>query len=403
MPKFAYVATRPDGSTVKGVEEALSSSLAQTALISRDMDPISVVEKKSVMQFEITKKKVPRKELMHFSRQLAVFVRAGIPILDAMDVIAEGTVNKLFKKSLEEIIEALKAGDTFAGAAAAHPEAFPPFYLGILRSAELTGNLDAVLDQLSDYIERDLEAKRKITSALVYPGVVMVMSVFTVVILTAFVLPRFEKFFSGLHAQLPLPTRILLNTSHFLTTWWFLFAGLFALVVIGTMVALRTERGRNARDRLLLRMPVVGDLWIHALLERFCRILSSMVGAGVPLPEAMRVTADATNNAVYKRGLMTAREAMVRGEGLARPLAATHLFPPAANQMFRVGEDTGTLDEQLHTAAVYFDRELDYKIKRFTNLFEPAVIVVMGVVVGFVAIALVSAMYGIFRQVNVPG
>jgi type IV pilus assembly protein PilC len=401
MPKYAYVAMKSDGTTVKGVEEALTLGLAHSALLERELEPVKVHEKKSVMQFEITRKKVPRKELMHFSRQLAVFVRAGIPILDAMDVITEGTTNKLFKKSLGEIIEALKAGDTFAGAASAHPEAFPPFYLGILRSAELTGNLDVVLDQLSEYIERDLEAKRRISSALVYPGVVMAMSVVTVVVLTAFVLPRFEKFFASLDAKLPLATRILLNGSKFLTDWWVFFVGAVLALVIFIGVALRTQRGRDGRDRLLLRVPVIGDLWVHALLERFCRILSSMVGAGVPLPEAMLVTADATNNAVYRKGLITARDAMVRGEGLARPLAATKLFPASANQMFRVGEDTGTLDEQLHTAAVYFDRELDYKIKRFTNLFEPAVIVLMGLIVGFVAIALVSAMYGIFNQVNV--
>lgn len=400
MPKYAYVATKPDGSTVKGVEQALSPGLAQSALLERDLEPVKVTEKKSVMQFEITKKKVPRKELMHFSRQMAVFVRAGIPILDALGVITDGTTNKLFKKSLEEIIEALKAGDTFAGAAAAHPEAFPPFYLGILRSAELTGNLDSVLDQLSEYIERDLEARRKITSAMVYPGVVLVMAIVTVVVLTAFVLPKFERFFSDLDAKLPLPTRMLLSTSHFLSTWWFVFAGVGAVVFFALVFALRTPWGRAARDALILRLPVAGDLMRHAVLERFCRILSSMVGSGVPLPEALSVTSEATNNAVYQRGLTTAREAMVRGEGLARPLAGTGLFPPAANQMFKVGEETGTLDKQLSTAATYFDRELDYKIKRFTNLFEPAVIILMGLVVGFVAIALVSAMYGIFRQVK---
>ena len=401
VPKFSYTAIAPSGETVKGVEEAHTINLAHMALAERELQPVSVKEKKSLWQLEVTQKKVPRKELMHFSRQLAVFIRAGIPILDALETINSEMGNKQFKKVLEEMMEALRGGDTFANSAAAHPEAFPEFYIGILRSAELTGNLDTVLDQLSEYIDRDLEARRKITSALVYPAVVFVMSIVTVVVLAAYVLPRFRTFFDSLDAKLPLPTRMMLSISDFLSTWWWVFALLGIFLAIFLSVGLRTEQGKAIRDKVILRTPVIGDLMRHAVLERFCRILSSMVRAGVPLPEAMKVTSDATNNVVYKKGLDDAREAMLRGEGLAAPLAQTGLFPAAANQMFRVGEDTGSLDDQLHTAAVYFDRELDFKIKRFTNLFEPAVILFMGVVVGFVAIALVSAMYGIFRQVQV--
>ena len=357
-------------------------------------------KKKSILQFELTKKKVPRKDLMHFSRQLAVFIKAGIPILDALQTIEEEANNKAFKEVLSDIIEQLRAGRTFSDAARQHPEAFPPFYLGILQSAEYTGELDVILVQLSDYIDRDLEARNKIKSALTYPAVIMVMSVVVVVILVSFVLPRFATFFDSLDAKLPLPTRILLSTSGFLTDYWFLFAGGLAVLVLGVVAALRTERGISARDRIVLKTPVIGDLMNHVVLERFCRILASMMTAGVPLPEAMRVTAEATSNAVYRKALGEAREKMMRGEGLAVPLADTGLFPSSARQMFKVGESTGTLDEQLHTAAQYFKRELDYKIKRFTDLFEPAILVFVGLVVGFVAIALVSAMYGIFGQVN---
>jgi type IV pilus assembly protein PilC len=356
--------------------------------------------KKSILQFEITKQKVPRKDLMHFSRQLAVFIRAGIPILDALSTIHEELSNKTFRRVLGEIIDDLRGGATFAGAASLHPEAFPPFYLGILRSAELTGRLDDVLDQLSDYIDRDLEASNKIKSALTYPLVIMVMSVAVVIILVGWVLPRFETFFDSLHVELPLPTRMLLSLASFLTNYWWAILAVVASVGLAAAVVVRTEDGKLLRDRILLKLPVLGDLINHAILERFCRIMSSMMSAGVPLPDAMRVTSEATSNRVYERGLDSAREAMLRGEGLAGPLAATGLFPPSARQMFRVGEDTGSLDAQLHTAAVYFERELDYKIKRFTSLFEPAILVIVGVVVGFVAIALVSAMYGIFSQAN---
>lgn len=357
-------------------------------------------KRKSILQFELTKKKVARKDLMHFSRQLAVFIRAGIPILDALQVIQEEMASKALSEVLADIVEQLKGGATFATAAAAHPEAFPPYYLGILQSAELTGRLDTVLEQLSGYIDRDLEARSKIKSAMTYPAIIMVMSIFVVVVLVGFVLPRFEVFFEDLNAELPLPTRMLLGLSDFLTSWWYVILAALGVVIAALITLLRTARGKHLRDRLLLRTPVLGDVLHHVVLERFCRILSSMMTAGVPLPDAMRVTAEATSNHVYRVGLAGARERMMRGEGLAAPLAATGLFPASARQMFRVGESTGTLDDQLATAAVFFERELDYKIKRFTSMFEPAILIGVGLVVGFVAIALVSAMYGIFSENN---
>jgi type IV pilus assembly protein PilC len=401
MAKFKFTAITPDGATVSGIETALTASLARRALIDRDLAPIEVNEKRNILQFEITREKVPRRDLMHFSRQMAVFMKAGIPVLEALDVLTAEIGNRVFQRVLAEMADSLRAGETFASAAAEHPEAFPPYYLGILRSAELTGNLDTVLDQLSEYIERDTEARRKITSALIYPGIVLFMAIAAVVVITAFVLPRFESFFKTLHARLPLPTRVLLAISNFFVKDWFVFVGALLALALLVIFLVATPRGREVRDSLLLRVPVLGDLVQTALLERFCRILCSMVGAGVPLPEALMVTGQATTNSVFQKGLTVARDSMMRGEGLARPLAQTNLFPAAARHMFLVGESTGTLDSQLATAAYYFDRELDYKIKHFTSLFEPAVILLVGVIVGFVAIALVSAMYGIYRQVHV--
>jgi type IV pilus assembly protein PilC len=400
VAKYRYTAIGPEGTTVSGIEEATTIGQLRAALRGRDLEPMEVREKRSILQFELTKKKVPRKEVMHFSRQLAVFVRAGIPIIDGLEVIAEDTPNKVFRKVLTEMAESLRGGSTFADAAEAHPYAFPAFYRGILRSAELTGNLDVVLEQLSDYIDRDITARQKITSALVYPAVITVVSMFAVVVLLVYVLPKFKEFFDGVGAKLPLPTRIMITTGSLFGRFWWLMALVIGTLLVGGLLTVRTERGKDWRDRIMLQLPLIGDLTRHAVLERFCRILSSMVSAGVPLPDALIVTGEATNNRVYRRGVAASREAMMRGEGLAEPLAATGLFPASARQMFRVGEDTGTLDAQMATAANYFERELDYKLKRFTSLFEPAVILVAGGVVAFIAIALVSAMYGIFRQVK---
>jgi type IV pilus assembly protein PilC len=401
MEKYRYSAVDESGNKVSGTETAPSRSAAHLALLERGYQTVDVSEKRSVLQFEVTKKLVPRKDVMHFSRQLSVFVKAGIPIMEALEVIAEETPDKLLQKALLDMIDRVQAGDTFASAAAAHPEAFPNYYVGMLTSAELTGNLDVVLDQLADYIDRDIEARGKITSAMIYPAVVACMAVVVVIVLATFVMPKFVTFFKSFNAKLPRPTRMLLSISNFVSHWWWaILVGIIA--VVGGVIAMRRSRAGKARiDSIILKMPVLGDMVRTAIIERVCRILSSMLRAGVALPDAMRVTAESSNNAVYRNGLITVREEMMEGQGLAEPLARTGLFPGAARQMFRVGEETGTLDAQLATAASFYDRELDVKIKRFTGLFEPAVIIFMGVIVGFVAVALVSAMYGIYHQVKI--
>jgi type IV pilus assembly protein PilC len=401
LTKFRYLALDISGSRVSGIEMALTSGAAHLALVQRGLQPLEVTAKRSILKFEVTKKKVPRKEVMHFSRQLGVFMKAGIPIMEALEVIEEETSDKLLRKILQEMIEDLRSGDTFAAAAASHPEAFANFYVGILESAELTGNLDSVLNQLADYIERDVEARSTLTSALIYPGVVAAMSVGVVVVLATFVMPRFVTFFKSFHAKLPLPTRMLLGTSNFVSQFWYALLGGLILLAVGFVMMRRSRKGRAHLDGIILKLPVLGALVQAAVLERICRVLSSMLRAGVDLPQAMVVTADSANNAVFHAGLDKIREQMMEGQGLAGPLAETGLFPGAAKQMFRVGEETGTLDIQLETAAVYYHRELEVRVKHFTSLFEPIVIIFMGVIVGFVAVALISAMYGIYSQVKV--
>lgn len=401
MTSYRYSALDESGKRVTGVAMALSTGAAHVALLERGLQPLEVNSKQSILKFEITKKMVPRQDVMNFTRQLAVFMKAGIPIMEALEVIVEETQHKQLKKILLEMIDSLRAGDTFAAAAAVHPEAFPNFYIGILESAELTGNLDTVLNQLAEYIERDQKARTKITAALIYPAVVAGMSLVTVLVLALFVLPRFTVFFKSLHAKLPLVTRIMMSGSAFIGHWWYAEAALVVIIVGGFIAMRRSAKGKAMIDATMLKLPVVGDLTQVAILERVCRILSSMLRAGVDLPRSMAVTADSANNAVYHQALDGVREAMMEGQGLAGPIARTGLFPGAARQMFRVGEETGTLDQQLEVAAEYYNRELETKLERATALFEPAIIIFMGVVVGFVAVALISAMYGIYNQVHV--
>jgi type IV pilus assembly protein PilC len=401
VTKYAYVAVRPDGRRATGVEQAPNRRAAELALHGRELRDIRVSEKKSFLQTEISAPRVKREEVMHLSRQLGAFVRAGLPLIEAVRTIGEEATNSGVRRMMTEVEAGLRGGETLSDCLDQHPKIFPEFYRGILRSAELTGQLDTVLDQLAKYLERDLEARRKIKAASIYPSMIALMSLATVAVMAGFVLPRFKVFFASLHAKLPLPTRMLLAVTDFFTQWWWAVLAAAAVTALSVLLVLRTHGGRYARDRLVLKIPVLGVAVRFALVERFCRILSSMASAGVALPEALRVAADSLRNLVFMRALARVGDAMLEGEGLAQPLSNTGLFPPTAARMIRVGEETGTLDIQLEVTARYYEGELDYKLKKLTALFEPAVIIVMGLVVGFVAVALVSAMYGIFSQVTV--
>jgi type IV pilus assembly protein PilC len=337
---------------------------------------------------------------MHLSRQIAAFLRAGLPILEAVHAIGTENENSSVRRMMNEIEDGLRSGERFSDCLENFPKVFPPFYRGIVRSAELTGELDTVLARLSGYIQRDLEARRKIKSAMMYPLIVSAMSIVTVLILAIYVLPKFKEFFADLDAKLPLPTRMLMGLTDFLGQWWWAIAGGLVALVVLYLAITRTSGGKYARDALLLKIPVVGVTIQFTLVERFCRVLSSMVGAGVNLTEGLAVTTEALRNRVYVRRLGEVSEQILEGQGVAGPLARTGLFPGTATQMLRVGEDTGSLDTQLEVTAEYYETELDYKIAKLTALFEPIVIIVMGLVVGFVAVALVSAMYGIFNQVD---
>jgi len=339
-------------------------------------------------------------DLMHLSRQLAAFLRAGIPILDGLDLLSREASNATLRRALADVAEGLRQGEPLAEAFDRHPKVFPPAYRSMIRSAELSGNLDTVLDRLTVYVEREVVARNQIRSAMTYPAVIVVLSVAVSVLLVTFVLPKFRVFFASFDQELPLPTRMLLGLSDLIRDWWWAgLTGSVVLVVLATMY-LRTDRGKLRRDHVLLRVPVIGAAIRYSVVERFARVMASMLQAGVPLGEAMNVAGDATGNRPAAIALRTARETMLRGDGIAGPLADTGLFPAPARQMLRVGEDTGSLDEQLETVASFYEKELDYKVKQITTLMEPAVLIVMGAIVGFVALALVSAMYGIYGKVG---
>ena len=400
MPKYRYAAVGATGGRQSGTISAPSAVSARYELVSRELTVRSLRERKGFTQIEITKKPVKPQDVANLSRQLSAFLRAGIPVIDAIEAISEES-NKEMRSMLQELAARLRAGEPFSDAIAAHSESFPSYYPGIVRSAELSGQLDDVLEQLATYIERDLAPRGKIKSALTYPGVLLGMTVVTVVVLVGFVLPKFKVFFKGFGAKLPFTTKLLLDVGDLFTAYWWILAAFFGLSAVILVPFFKSTRGKYFLDRLALRVPVLREVVRASVVERFCRILAAMVQAGIPIADAMTAAIDSTDNQVFSTKLILATERMLRGEGLAMPLRETNLFPGMVTQMMRVGEETGTLDHQLEIAADYYEGQLQFKLERMTALFEPMMIIVMGLVVGFVAVALVSAMYGIYNQPGV--
>ena len=342
MPRFKYTALAEGGEEVSGEVESISEAAARGMLLRRNLEVTEIGKaRKKFSEIEITSERVPPTEIMHFSRQLGAFVRAGIPIADGLDAIADSTGSKRWREIIQTMREEIASGMPFSEALEPHADVLPPYYLGIIRSAELTGRLDDALEQLSEYMERDFETRSKIKSALAYPMVVLALAVVVVIILTAYVLPKFADFFDSLDAQLPLSTRMLIGFAKFSKTYWWIYPIVIGLIVGLVLWLWKGEKGRRARDRMMLRIPLVRDVVQFAVVERLCRILGAMSSAAVPLPDAMTAAMRGANNSVFEDGLQSAQERMLEGEGLAAPVEDTGLFPHAAVQMMRVGEEIG--------------------------------------------------------------
>jgi type IV pilus assembly protein PilC len=338
--------------------------------------------------------------VMAFSRQLSSFLEAGISVLDALEIVATQTGSTPMRNVIIEIRDSIHRGTSFAAAVDVHPEVFPAFYRAMLASAEYTGNLDGVLAQLSEYLERDIAAKRQVKSALTYPVIVLVIAFAAMIVMSVFVLPKFTGLYRSLGATLPLPTRMLMAFTDFMGRYWLMVLAVVAVVVLLFLAVVGGVRGKRRRDVLAMKLPLIGNLFHLISLERFCRVLASLSSAGVPLPIAIRLSADSTNNTLFQSQMVVVRETLVRGGGLYEPMVETGLFPIAARQMIQVGERTGMLGNQLGKAATYYEREVTFTMKKATELFQPAVILFVALVVGFVAVAQVAAMYSIFGQIK---
>jgi type IV pilus assembly protein PilC len=339
--------------------------------------------------------KVKPQIIVLFCRQLASFVRAGVPVTTAMETFAQEARTPALKESYTSVALDIQRGVRLSTALSAHPKVFPGILTDMVRSAEETGRLDEVLVQAGKHIAREASARQKIRAAMTYPVIIMSFALVITIGIVAFVLPKFRELYSSLGVKTPGILNAMLDLSAFIGGHALALAIGTLLVFIALGFGWRTERGRYAVDRMLLRIPLIAAMLRTSMTERFCRTLGDMLAAGVPISQTYGVVIQNVRNRVFRRALDGVGPAMASGQGMYRPLEQSGIFAPAVIQMFRVGEETGHLDDNLIEAAEMYEEELDYRIKRLTAFLEPAMIIFVGIIVGFVAVTLVTSIYSL--------
>ncbi len=399
---YTYKVHDRNGRLVEGSLEAQNEQLVVTKLREMGYTPVSVSARgasKLSMELNFGKAKVDLKDIAVFSRQLATMINSGLSILRSLAILADQTESKTLSKVVGEMKIDIERGLSLSEAVARHPDVFPTIYLAMVKSGETGGVLDDVMVRLATTLEKQMELRGKIKSAMTYPIAVAGIVVIICTAMLLFVVPMFEGMYHDLHGTLPLPTRVLIGVSDILTkVWW-----LVGLLGIGGTVLFRrwvaTPAGRLIFDQFKLRLPVFGPLIAKTSLARFSRTLASLMRSGVPIIESFDIVGQTSGSAVVEKAVFEARERVRLGESVSGALTGHDVFPPMVVQMIAVGEETGAIDELLEKIADFYDREVESTVSALTSLIEPLLMVFMGLAVGGMVIALYMPMF----QSHQPG
>lgn len=402
MPIFSYRGRSWTGRVVAGRMEANTMEVVVAQLRQQRVMLTSITPKSKSIQFKIPGfgAKVRDKELAVFTRQIATMIDAGLPLVQCLEALAAQQPNKLFKDTLIKIREDVEGGLTFAEAIKRHPTIFTPLYVNMVEAGEAGGLLDTILNRLANYIEKAMNLRRKIKGALIYPSTIVTVAFAVVIFLLVFVIPTFKAMFQGFGAALPLPTRIVLELSRLVREHILAGFGVLVVAVLGLRYYYKTEKGRRVIDRLLLRVPVFGELIRKVSVAKFTRTLGTLISSGVPILDGLDMTAKTAGNTIVEEAVQKTRSSIAEGKTIADPLKASGVFPPMVVQMISVGEQTGALDSMLAKIADFYDDEVDQAVANLTALLEPMLMVFLGVVIGGVIIAMYLP---IFKMVSVVG
>ncbi len=387
MATFVWSGRTRQGATQRGELVAKSREEVLELLRQRNISATSV-QAKAKKGFGEFGAKVKEKELVVFTRQFATMIDAGLPLVQCLEILANQAESKFFARTLSEIRAEVEGGSTYADALRKHPKAFDDLYTNMVAAGEAGGILDTILNRLSKYIEKAMKLKKQIKSAMVYPSVIVGVAVIVITILMVWVIPIFAQMFSDFGQALPGPTLLVLGVSHFMKRNIIYMGIAAAAAVFAFRKYYRTEGGRRNIDRLLLKIPVMGDLIRKASVARFTRTLGTLISSGVPILEGLVIVAKTSGNKIIEEALNSVRSSISEGKTIAEPLAQAKVFPPMVVQMIAVGEQTGALDAMLGKIADFYDDEVDAAVTALTSLLEPMLMVFLGVVIGFIVIAM---------------
>lgn len=400
---YRYLALNKEGEQTRGVLDVASEEAAERALWQRELTILGLepvrrgIDLVSLFPSVLGPK---ARDVILFSRQFATLVDSGVALTVALELLSSQISNRALARAVNQVQDDVRIGTSLSNAMAKHPLAFPELYCRMIEVGERSGNLAQVLNQLADYMERTQVTLAKVRGAMAYPAFILALAVVVVLILLNVALPPMVRLFEEFGAELPWPTLLLMGTAHFLSDHGLkLFWAAASVSLLGWIYATRPA-GRRRLHRIGLSLPLVGKISIHGAVARLSRTLSILVGSGLALPEALEFSRQTVGNVVLREALDTVRQEALQGRGLSGPLGAVRFFPRMLSYLVRIGEETGTLDSHLATAADFYEKEVDRALRTMTAVLEPALIIGIGLLVGFVAISVVLPMYDLLGAIQ---
>lgn len=392
MAIFAYRATTPDGAIAEGVIEAPDEKAAADRLKNTGFIPLKISA-----SGEGTKKgfftRSPRGDILTFTTELSALLSAGLPLDRSLNILADISESHEMKEIIVTVLRSIREGNSFSDALQKHPRTFPKLYVNMIRAGEAGGVLDIVLDKLNEFLESTKELKDHVVSAMIYPAILLATGGLSIIILLVYVLPKFSAIFAEMGTSLPLPTKIIITASSYISTYWWIVLLAVASAWAFFRGYIKTVEGRYKWDAFKLRL--MGDVIRKIETARFARTLGTLLKSGVPLLQALNNSKDIVGNQVIANAIDSVSKGAKEGKGIAGPLASAGVFPPLALSMIKVGEETGQLDTMLIKVASTYEKSLRLAIKRFLSFLEPAMILGMALVIGFVVMSMLMAIFGI--------
>jgi type IV pilus assembly protein PilC len=396
MPTFTYVARNPQGQMVTGHQDAPTQAIVVKILKEQGLTPTSIQSSAAVTTETKTRRRKQRlrrgkvgiEDLVLVSRQLATMIRAGLPLVEVLNILGEQVEKLVLRNVLRQVERDVQAGSSFYEALARHPKIFSQFFLSMIKAGEASGLLDAILDQIALYLEKAASIRRKVKSAIMYPTAVTIFAIIIMIVIMTKVVPVFEEIFEDLGEDLPMLTQIVIGVSRFVRDRWYVALASVVGIVIVLVQWGRTKSGRRIIDSWKLRLPIFGPLLLKVAVAKFSRSLGTLMRAGVNILGALEIVAKTAGNVIIEDAIMKTKISIQGGESITKPLVESGVFPPMVTRMIEVGERTGALENMLHKIAEYYEDQVDTAVAGLTSLIEPLLIAFLGVMIGSVVISM---------------